>query len=178
MADDALPLLTFADAASFERWLEEHGHSLAPLRQEGQRQGGCAREAAPWPRQAKADGRWAAAYARQSEAAPDPDLAAALDAEPAARELFRALDAANRFAILFRVQQAGTSASEPPRSSRWSLCLAVARPFILARRSEAASVAKTNRPKRRGRFHSGRRASCREDEFTRARGGPAARLEF
>ena len=60
--------------------------------------------------QAKADGRWAAAYARQSEAAPDPDLAAALDAEPAARKLFDALDAANRFAILFRVQQAGTSA--------------------------------------------------------------------
>jgi uncharacterized protein YdeI (YjbR/CyaY-like superfamily) len=60
--------------------------------------------------QAKAEGRWAAAYACQSEAAPDPDRAAALDAEPAARELFDALDAANRFAILFRVQQAGTSA--------------------------------------------------------------------
>src|ERR1700752_791705 len=32
--------------------------------------------------QAKADGRWAAAYAGQSKAAPDADLKAALDAEP------------------------------------------------------------------------------------------------
>ena len=58
--------------------------------------------------QAKADGRWAAAYAAQSKAAPDADLTAALDAEPAARALFDALDAANRFAILYRVQQAKT----------------------------------------------------------------------
>ena len=58
--------------------------------------------------QAKADGRWTAAYAGQSEAAPDADLNAALDAEPAARELFAGLDSANRFAILYRVQQAKT----------------------------------------------------------------------
>ena len=171
MADDALPLLTFADAASFERWLEEHGHTSPGAWLRFAKQGApeltvsksdavdCAlafgwvdgqlgrvdahffktrftprRPRSIWsqvnrerverleevgrmrPRgraqveQAKADGRWAAAYARQSEAAPDPDLAAALDAESAARELFDALDAANRFAILFRVQQAGTSA--------------------------------------------------------------------
>ena len=58
--------------------------------------------------QAKADGRWAAAYAGQREAAADADLDAALDAEPAARERFDALDSANRFAILYRVQQAKT----------------------------------------------------------------------
>ena len=60
--------------------------------------------------QAKADGRWAAAYARQSEAVADADFIAALEAEPAARELFETLDSANRFAVLFRIQQAGTSA--------------------------------------------------------------------
>ena len=58
--------------------------------------------------QAKADGRWAAAYAGQSKASPDADLKAALDAEPAAREQFDALDSANRFSILYRVQQAKT----------------------------------------------------------------------
>ena len=58
--------------------------------------------------QAKADGRWAAAYPAQSKAEPDSDLTAALDAEPAAQELFDALDSANRFAILYRVQQANT----------------------------------------------------------------------
>lgn len=58
--------------------------------------------------QAKADGRWAAAYAGQAEAAADADLSAALDAQPAARALFDALDSANRYAILYRVQQAKT----------------------------------------------------------------------
>lgn len=58
--------------------------------------------------QAKADGRWAAAYAGQGNAVPDADLNAALDAEPAARALFDALDSANRFSILYRVQQART----------------------------------------------------------------------
>jgi len=58
--------------------------------------------------QAKADGRWAAAYPRQSEAQADADLHAALDAEPAARVLFDALDSANRFAVLYRIQQAKT----------------------------------------------------------------------
>jgi uncharacterized protein YdeI (YjbR/CyaY-like superfamily) len=58
--------------------------------------------------QAKADGRWAAAYAGQAKAAPDADLTAALDAAPAARDLFDALDSANRYAILYRVQQAKT----------------------------------------------------------------------
>ena len=57
---------------------------------------------------AKADSRWAAAYPAQSKAEPDADLIAALDAEPAARALFDALDSANRFAILYRVQQTKT----------------------------------------------------------------------
>jgi len=57
---------------------------------------------------AKADGRWDAAYAGQSQAVPDADLQAALDADPAARQLFDALDAANRYAVLYRVQQART----------------------------------------------------------------------
>lgn len=57
---------------------------------------------------AKADGRWAAAYAPQSEAKPDDDLNAALDAEPSARALFGVLDSANRYAVLYRVHQAKT----------------------------------------------------------------------
>lgn len=55
---------------------------------------------------AKADGRWDAAYAPQGRATPDPDLAAALDARPQARRFFDSLDAANRYAVLYRVQQA------------------------------------------------------------------------
>lgn len=55
---------------------------------------------------AKADGRWDAAYAPQSRATADPDLLAALDAQPAARALFDSLDSANRYAVLYRIQQA------------------------------------------------------------------------
>jgi uncharacterized protein YdeI (YjbR/CyaY-like superfamily) len=58
--------------------------------------------------QAKTDGRWAAAYAPQSQAAPDDELKAALDAEPAAREFFDTLDSANRYAVLYRAHQART----------------------------------------------------------------------
>jgi uncharacterized protein YdeI (YjbR/CyaY-like superfamily) len=57
---------------------------------------------------AKADGRWEAAYAPQSGAAPDADLEAALDAEPTARRSFDDLDAANRFAVIYRVHQTKT----------------------------------------------------------------------
>jgi uncharacterized protein YdeI (YjbR/CyaY-like superfamily) len=55
---------------------------------------------------AKGDGRWDAAYAPQGRAAPDLDLLAALDAQPDARRFFDGLDAANRYAVLYRVQQA------------------------------------------------------------------------
>ncbi len=55
---------------------------------------------------AKADGRWDAAYAPPSKAEVPADLAAALDADPAATAFFATLSAQNRFAILYRVQDA------------------------------------------------------------------------
>ena len=58
--------------------------------------------------EAKADGRWARAYAPQSQAEPSDDLQMALNASPAARDLFDELDSANRYAVLYRVQQART----------------------------------------------------------------------
>jgi uncharacterized protein YdeI (YjbR/CyaY-like superfamily) len=167
MPEDDLPLLTFADTESLERWLDEQGEAspgawLRFAKQDAPESTvnksdaiDCAlaygwvdgqlgrvdayffktrftprRPRSAWslinrqraerleeagrmhPRgraqvdQAKADGRWAAAYAGQHDAAVDADLDAALDTEPAARKLFEALDSANRFAILYRVQQA------------------------------------------------------------------------
>jgi uncharacterized protein YdeI (YjbR/CyaY-like superfamily) len=53
-----------------------------------------------------ADGRWEAAYASQSSASVPPDLQAALDADPLAAESFATLDGANRYAVLYRVQEA------------------------------------------------------------------------
>jgi uncharacterized protein YdeI (YjbR/CyaY-like superfamily) len=55
---------------------------------------------------AKADGRWAAAYASPSRIEVPADLQRALDATPAAKELFATLSANNRYAILYRVHDA------------------------------------------------------------------------
>jgi uncharacterized protein YdeI (YjbR/CyaY-like superfamily) len=55
---------------------------------------------------AQADGRWDAAYEGQRSAAVPEDLQAALDADPAARDFFATLDSQNRYAILYRVEEA------------------------------------------------------------------------
>jgi uncharacterized protein YdeI (YjbR/CyaY-like superfamily) len=55
---------------------------------------------------AKADGRWQAAYAGQRAAEVPEDLQAELDRNEAAREFFATLDSANRYAILYRLQDA------------------------------------------------------------------------
>lgn len=55
---------------------------------------------------AKADGRWEAAYAGQRTAEIPEDLRRELDRSEAAREFFATLDSANRYAILYRLQEA------------------------------------------------------------------------
>jgi uncharacterized protein YdeI (YjbR/CyaY-like superfamily) len=55
---------------------------------------------------AKADGRWAAAYESQSRASVPPDLQRALASNAAARDFFQTLDSHNRYAILYRIQDA------------------------------------------------------------------------
>ncbi|HET8674095.1 MAG TPA: YdeI/OmpD-associated family protein [Thermoleophilaceae bacterium] len=55
---------------------------------------------------AKEDGRWDAAYEGQRVATVPPDLQAALDANPAAREFFGTLNSQNRYAVLYRVKEA------------------------------------------------------------------------
>jgi uncharacterized protein YdeI (YjbR/CyaY-like superfamily) len=55
---------------------------------------------------ARADGRWAAAYEPQSTSAVPDDLAAELAARPSAQAFFESLDSRNRYAILYRLQDA------------------------------------------------------------------------
>jgi uncharacterized protein YdeI (YjbR/CyaY-like superfamily) len=55
---------------------------------------------------AKADGRWDAAYAGQRTAKVPADLQRELDRNKAAREFFATLDSANRYAILYRLEDA------------------------------------------------------------------------
>lgn len=55
---------------------------------------------------AKADGRWDAAYAGQRTAEIPEDLQHELDRSETARKFFATLDSANRYAILYRLQDA------------------------------------------------------------------------
>ena len=55
---------------------------------------------------AKADGRWAVAYASQRTIEVPPDLARALKAQPKANAFFATLDRVNRYAVLYRIHDA------------------------------------------------------------------------
>ena len=55
---------------------------------------------------AKADGRWAQAYDGARTSAVPEDLLAALEAEPGAKAFFATINAANRYAVLWRIQTA------------------------------------------------------------------------
>lgn len=55
---------------------------------------------------ARGDGRWEAAYEGQRTAKVPADLQRELEGSPAAAEAFAALDGANRYAILYRLDEA------------------------------------------------------------------------
>ncbi|SFP37327.1 Uncharacterized conserved protein YdeI, YjbR/CyaY-like superfamily, DUF1801 family [Mesorhizobium sp. NFR06] len=59
---------------------------------------------------AKADGRWDRAYGGSKKMTIPPDLQAAIDAEPKAKEMLAALSAQNRFALAFRTHNMKTEA--------------------------------------------------------------------
>ena len=73
---------------------------------------------------AQTDGRWERAYARQSTATVPDDLQAALDAEPAAAATFAATTAANRFAVIYRVNDAKRPETRARRIAQFVAMLA------------------------------------------------------
>lgn len=73
---------------------------------------------------AKADGRWDAAYDSPSTATVPDDLQAALDANPAAAELFAGLNSQNRYAILHRLMTAKRPETRQRRLEKFVAMLA------------------------------------------------------
>jgi uncharacterized protein YdeI (YjbR/CyaY-like superfamily) len=67
---------------------------------------------------AKADGRWAAAYASQRNATVPPDLAAALAASPRAAQAFEALSKTQRYAVIIELITARTATARTARLRR------------------------------------------------------------
>lgn len=73
---------------------------------------------------AKADGRWEAAYDGAKTATVPDDLTAALTADPAAAAFFETLDRQNRYAILYRVQDAKKPETRARRIEKYVAMLA------------------------------------------------------
>ncbi|MFE5298251.1 YdeI family protein [Streptomyces sp. NPDC056632] len=69
-------------------------------------------------RAAQADGRWAAAYPSQKDAAVPDDLAEALAAEPKAAAAFEALGRTDRYLIILSLWQARTPKTRAARLAR------------------------------------------------------------
>ena len=68
---------------------------------------------------AKKDGRWDVAYASQSTAQIPEDLRAALAKNKKAKGFFEALDSHNRFAILYRLQDAKKAETRAARLEKY-----------------------------------------------------------
>jgi uncharacterized protein YdeI (YjbR/CyaY-like superfamily) len=73
---------------------------------------------------AKADGRWAAAYAGQASTEVPDDLAAALAKAPRAKAMFAILTAQNRFAILYRLAATRRAETRTQRIEQYVAMLA------------------------------------------------------
>jgi len=73
---------------------------------------------------AKADGRWAAAYAGPATIEVPPELRAALAAEPKAQAVFATLNSQNRYAILHRLATAKLAETRARRIERFVSMLA------------------------------------------------------
>jgi uncharacterized protein YdeI (YjbR/CyaY-like superfamily) len=100
--DDTTYMQRFTPRRKQSRWSKRNTLIAERLVKDGRMHAAGAAEV----ERAKSDGRWAAAYEGPSKIEVPDDLAAALDAQPAAKEMFATLSALNRYAVLYRIQDA------------------------------------------------------------------------
>ncbi|CAM3034506.1 YdeI/OmpD-associated family protein [Prescottella defluvii] len=100
--DDDFRLQRFTPRRARSPWSKRNREAVENLTERGlmEAEGFAAVDAA------KSDGRWERAYAGPKDAQVPPDLLAALAANPAAEAFFATLDSRNRFAALYRIQDA------------------------------------------------------------------------
>nr|WP_256959212.1 YdeI/OmpD-associated family protein [Streptomyces viridochromogenes] len=118
--DDQWWLQRFTPRTARSKWSKVNRDKVAALIEQGRMQPAGEAEID----RAKADGRWEAAYDSSRTATVPDDLAAALAAEPAAAEFFAALDRQNRYAILYRVQDAKKPETRARRIEKFVAMLA------------------------------------------------------
>lgn len=113
--DERYWLIRFTPRSAKSRWSEVNRDTATRLMAEGRvSSAGMAQIDA-----ARQDGRWDGAYAPQSRAEVPADLLDALAANAAAAAFFATLKGANRYAILFRIQDAKTSATRQARIDKF-----------------------------------------------------------
>jgi len=100
--DDEWFLQRFTPRRARSRWSKRNRAKAIELIDRGAMRPAGLREV----ERAKADGRWEAAYDAQSTAVIPDDLQRELDADPRAARFFATLDSRNRYAILYRIQEA------------------------------------------------------------------------
>jgi uncharacterized protein YdeI (YjbR/CyaY-like superfamily) len=118
--DDDHWVQRFAPRARRSRWSQVNRAKAELLIERGEMQPSGLREV----ERARADGRWDAAYEPQSAAQVPDDLARELDRDPAARAFFESLDSRNRYAILYRIQDAKRPATRARRIETFVAMLA------------------------------------------------------
>ena len=118
--DDEYWLQRFTPRRPGSKWSQRNRSKATDLIAQGRMQpaGLSAVEAA------KADGRWDAAYASPSTATVPDDLQRALETNPAARAFFETLDRQNRYAILYRIQDAKKPETRAQRITKFVALLA------------------------------------------------------
>ena len=100
--DDDYWLQRFTPRRTRSKWSKVNRDKATKLIESGEMQPAGLREV----ERAKADGRWDTAYEAQSEATVPEDLRRELEKNEAAQEFFATLDSTNRYAILYRIQDA------------------------------------------------------------------------
>lgn len=109
--DDKYFLQKFTPRRARSLWSQVNIGKVERLMQEGRMQpAGLAEVEA-----AKADGRWAAAYAPQRDATPPDDLLRALDKNPEAKAYYETLNKAGKYACTWRLATAKTPATRQRR---------------------------------------------------------------
>lgn len=118
--DERFFLQRFTPRKPRSKWSQVNREKVAKLIESGRMRPAGLREV----ERARADGRWDAAYEPQSAATVPDDLRLELEGNEEARDFFQKLDRANRYAILYRIQDAKKPETRARRIAQYVAMLA------------------------------------------------------
>jgi uncharacterized protein YdeI (YjbR/CyaY-like superfamily) len=118
--DEDYYLQRFTPRRSRSKWSKVNRKKVAELIERGEMKAAGLREV----ERAMADGRWEAAYDSPSTATVPEDLQRELEKNERARKFFSELDARNRYAILYQIQDAKRPQTRAKRIAKYVAMLA------------------------------------------------------